>query len=166
MSNNKLSEIAVLIIMIIMNILLLYDFNYANTYRNNSIEIEVIPERRSYDYGDTVIIDLNVENKNRYAKLHYKITDIYSGGGFNALNLDSKEKVVEALESSTVSVDLRDKYYTPEKRRNKGAKAYGLKEKEYEELERYRKERETFERRDATKYDPVSLSMTLYLKNK
>lgn len=166
MSNNKISKIVVLIIMIIMNILLLYDFSYANTYKNNSIEIEVIPQRRSYDYGDTVTIDINVENKNRYAKLHYKITDIYSGGGFNALNLDSKEKIVDSLESSTVSVDLRDKYYTPEKRRNKGAKAYGLKEKEYEEFERYRKERETFERRDATKYDPVSKEQIEIIKSK
>ena len=166
MSNNKISKILIPIVLVIMTIPLLYSISFANTYRNNSIEIEVIPQRRSYDYGDTVTIDINVENKNRYAKLHYKITDIYSGGGFNALNLDSKEKVVEALESSTVSVDLRDKYYTPEKRRNKGAKAYGLKEKEYEELERYRKERETFERRDATKYDPVSKEQIDIIKSK
>ena len=43
--------------------------------------------------------------------------------------------------SSSISIDLRDKFYVPEKRQNKGAKAYGLTDKEYEEFERYRNEK-------------------------
>lgn len=141
MSNKKYLKPIISISLIIIAISLLYNISFANTYINNSIEIEVMPESRSYDYGDTVTIDINIENKNRYGKLHYKITDVYSGGGFNALNLDSKEKVVDSLESSSISVDLRDKFYVPEKRRNKGAKAYGLTDKEYAEFERYRNEK-------------------------
>ena len=66
---------------------------YANTYINNSIEIEVSPEKRSYDYGDNVAIIIGIKNKNRYGKLHYKITEIYSGGGFVPLNLNNDETI-------------------------------------------------------------------------
>ena len=138
-----------------MAISLLCNFSFANTYKNNSVEIEVTPQSRSYDYGDTVTIDINIENKNRYGRLHYKIIDVYSGGGFNALNLDSKEKVVDTLDSSSISIDLRDKFYVPEKRRNKGAKAYGLTNKEYEEFERYRNEKVIAERLGNTQSDKI-----------
>ena len=90
---------------------LLSNFSYANTYSNNSIEIEVSPTRRSYDYGDNVGIDINIINKNRYAKLHYKIKEVYSGGGFTPLNLDSSERVIDPLSSSEVEISLRDFFY-------------------------------------------------------
>ena len=90
---------------------LLSNFSYANTYSNNSIEIEVSPTRRSYDYGDNVGIDINITNKNRYAKLHYKILEVYSGGGFVPLNLDSNERVIDPLSSSEVEISLRDFFY-------------------------------------------------------
>ena len=96
---------------------MLVNFSYANTYSNNSIEIEVSPQRRSYDYGDNVGIDINITNKNRYAKLHYKIIEIYSGGGFIPLNLDSNEKVVDALGTAEIEVNLKDFFYNnPEDR--------------------------------------------------
>lgn len=116
----------------------LSNFNYASTLTNNSVEIQVGPEKRNYDYGDNIKINIEITSNNRYAKLHYRILDIYSGGGFDALNLDSKERVVDELESSQISIELRDKYYSPDKKRNKGAKAYGLTEKEYEEFTKYR----------------------------
>ena len=91
--------------------------NYANTYSNNSIEIEVSPQRRSYDYGDNVVIDINITNKNRYAKLYYNIIEIYSGGGFIPLNLDSNEKTIDALGAAEIEVNLKDFFYNnPEDR--------------------------------------------------
>ena len=90
---------------------LLSNFSYANTYSNNSIEIEVSPQRRSYDYGDEVVININVTNKNRYAKLHYKIKEIYSGGGFIPLNLDENEKIIEYFSSNENEVTLKDFFY-------------------------------------------------------
>ena len=90
---------------------MLVNFSYANTYSNNSIEIEVSPQRRSYDYGDNVGIDINITNKNRYAKLHYKILEVYSGGGFVPLNLNTEETVVDAFGSSEVEVNLQDFFY-------------------------------------------------------
>ena len=90
---------------------LLPNFSYANTYSNNSIEIEVSPTRRSYDYGDNVSIDIGITNKNRYAKLHYKILEVYSGGGFVPLNLDSNERVIDSLGSNEVEISLRDFFY-------------------------------------------------------
>ena len=59
-------------LVVIFLIMLLPNLTYANTYINNSIEIEVSPKRRSYDYGENVIIDINIKNKNRYGKLHYR----------------------------------------------------------------------------------------------
>ena len=90
---------------------MLINFSYANTYSNNSIEIEVSPQRRSYDYGDNVGIDINIINKNRYAKLHYKILEIYSGGGFVPTNLNTEETVVDVLGNSEVEANLRDFFY-------------------------------------------------------
>ena len=90
---------------------MLVNFSYANTYSNNSIEIEVSPQRRSYDYGDNVGIDINITNKNRYAKLHYKILEVYSGGGFVPINLNTEEMVVDAFGSSEVEVNLQDFFY-------------------------------------------------------
>ena len=87
------------------------DYSYANTYSNNSIEIEVSPQRRSYDYGDEVVININVTNKNRYAKLHYKIKEVYSGGGFIPLNLDENEKIIEYFSSNENEVTLKDFFY-------------------------------------------------------
>ena len=84
---------------------------YANTYINNSIEIEVSPDKRSYDYGDNVAIIIGIKNKNRYGKLHYKITEIYSGGGFVPLNLNNDETIISEFENSEKKVQLRDKYY-------------------------------------------------------
>ena len=113
----KLTKIALIFLIFIMNITMFISLNYANTYSNNSIEIEVSPQRRSYDYGDNVGIDINITNKNRYAKLHYKIIEIYSGGGFIPLNLDSNEKVVDALGTTEIEVNLKDFFYNnPEDR--------------------------------------------------
>ena len=86
-------------------------FSYANTYSNNSIEIEVSSGRRSYDYGDNVAIGINVTNKNRYAKLHYKVLEVYSGGGFIPLNFDSSEKVIDPLGTTEMEVKLKDFFY-------------------------------------------------------
>ena len=90
---------------------MLVNFSYANTYSNNSIEIEVSAQRKSYDYGDNVDIDIGITNKNRYAKLHYKILEVYSGGGFVPLNLNTEETVVDAFGSSEVEVNLQDFFY-------------------------------------------------------
>ena len=90
---------------------MLINFSYANTYSNNSIEIEVSPQRRSYDYGDNVGIEISITNKNRYAKLHYKILEVYSGGGFVQINLNTEETVVDALGNSEVEANLRDFFY-------------------------------------------------------
>ena len=37
--------------------------------------------------------------------------DVYSGGGFNAINLNKNEKVIDSFESSEKKVELKDKYY-------------------------------------------------------
>ena len=104
-------KLIIALLLIIMSIIMLVNFSYANTYSNNSIEIEVSPQRRSYDYGDNVGIDINITNKNRYAKLHYKILEVYSGGGFVPLNLNTEETVVDAFGSSEVEVNLQDFFY-------------------------------------------------------
>ena len=52
-----------IILAIAMSTLMLINFSYANTYSNNSIEIEVSPQRRSYDYGDNVGIDISITKK-------------------------------------------------------------------------------------------------------
>ena len=98
-------------ILIIVSTFMLINFSYANTYSNNSIEIEVTTERRSYDYGENVSIDISIKNKNRYGKLYYKIAEIYSGGGFEALNISNSEKEINELSNSNISVELKDKYY-------------------------------------------------------
>ena len=139
---------------------LLSNLSYANTYSNNSIEIEVSPQRRSYDYGDNVAIDINITNKNRYANLYYKISEIYSGGGFIPLNLDNSERVIASMSDIEINVALKDRYYkeTEDKeidthirfnnnyynskgRMSIGSHAYELTEKEYEEFTRYRNEK-------------------------
>ena len=104
-------KLIITLLLIIMSIIMLVNFSYANTYSNNSIEIEVSPQRRSYDYGDNVGIDINITNKNRYAKLHYKILEVYSGGGFVPINLNTEETVVDAFGSSEAEVNLRDFFY-------------------------------------------------------
>ena len=108
-STLKKVKTILLLVMIISS--LLSNFSYAYTYSNNSIEIEVSPTRRSYDYGDNVGIDIGITNKNRYAKLHYKIKEVYSGGGFVQLNLDSNERVIDPLSSSELEISLRDYFY-------------------------------------------------------
>ena len=105
----KKVKISLLLVIIVSS--LLSNFSYANIYSNNSIEIEVSPQRRSYDYGDEVVININVTNKNRYAKLHYKIKEVYSGGGFIPLNLDENEKIIEYLSSNENEVSLKDFFY-------------------------------------------------------
>ena len=113
----KLTKIALIFLILIMNITMFISLNYANTYSNNSIEIEVSPQRRSYDYGDNVGIDINITNKNRYAKLHYNIIEIYSGGGFIPINLDSNEKIIDALGTAEIEINLKDFFYNnPEDR--------------------------------------------------
>ena len=102
--------IYMLLLICMFSILQIYS-SYANTYSNNSIEIEVSPERRNYDYGDNVSLDINIKNKNRYAKLYYKITEIYSGGGFEALNISNSEEEINELSNSNISIELKDKYY-------------------------------------------------------
>lgn len=104
-------KLIITLLLIIMSIIMLVNFSYANTYSNNSIEIAVSPQRRSYDYGDNVGIDINITNKNRYAKLHYKILEVYSGGGFVPINLNTEETVVDAFGNSEVEVNLQDFFY-------------------------------------------------------
>ena len=106
-----LKKVKISLLLMVIVISLLPNFSYANTYSNNSIEIEVSPTRRSYDYGDNVGIDIGITNKNRYAKLHYKILEVYSGGGFTPLNFDSSERVIDPLSSSEVEISLRDFFY-------------------------------------------------------
>ena len=147
-------------ILIIVSTFLLIKFSYANTYSNNSIEIEVSPERRSYDYGENVSLDISIKNKNRYGKLYYKITEIYSGGGFEALNINNNEEVIDEFGSSNISIELKDKYYkeTNDKnidthitfnngyfngkgKMNIGRNAYEITKEEYDEFARYRNEK-------------------------
>ena len=90
---------------------LCFGVSYANTYSNNSIEIDVSPQRRSYDYGDNVSLDISITNKNRYGKLHYKIIDIYSGGGFIPINNYANEGVVDVFSSGSLEVNLKDFFY-------------------------------------------------------
>lgn len=111
----KKSKYLLLLIMIVSS--LLYNFSYANTYSNNSIEIEVSPVRRSYDYGDNIGIDINITNKNRYAKLHFKILEVYSGGGFIPLNLDEREFIIDSLGTNELEVSLRDFFYREQENR-------------------------------------------------
>ena len=106
----KVKKIISSLITVILAVLL-SNFSYANIYSNNSIEIEVSSQRRSYDYGDNVGIDIRTSNKNRYAKLHYKILEIYSGGGFVPLNLNNEEIVIDAFGNNEVEVNLRDFFY-------------------------------------------------------
>ena len=160
MKQYKIRKITLFIILLAMSILMLINFTYANTYSNNSIEIEVSPERRSYDYGDNVVLDINIKNKNRYGKLYYKITEIYSGGGFEALNLNNNEIVIDELENSELSVELKDKYYKESNdknidthitfnngyfngkgKMNIGRNAYEITKKEFDEFTRYRNEK-------------------------
>lgn len=111
MRDLKIGKITSLVLFSIMSIFVLINFSYANTYSNNSIEIEVSPVRRSYDYGDSVGIDINITNKNRYAKLHYKIKEVYSGGGFIPLNLDDTEHTIDPFGTKELEVSLRDFFY-------------------------------------------------------
>ena len=130
-------------ILLVVILILLPNLTYANTYINNSIEIEVSPKRRSYDYGDNVIIDISILNKNRYGKLYYTVTQIYSGGGFNPLNLNNNENIIKPLENSEISIELIDKYYKKVKREKTGRHAYEMTEKEYSEFTKYRSEKLT-----------------------
>ena len=127
---------------------------------NNSIEIEVSPQRMSYDYGDNVSLDISITNKNRYAKLYYKISEIYSGGGFSPLNLTNDERIVESNSNANISVILKDNFYkeTTEKdidthitfnngyyngkgKMSIGKNVYEMTEKEFSEFQRYRNEK-------------------------
>ena len=98
MSNKKINNLFYsLLLLAISFIILSSNVVFANTYSNNSIEIEVSPGSLSYDYGENVTISINVKNKNRYAKLYYKILDVYTGGGFEALNINTSYKVIDEL---------------------------------------------------------------------
>ena len=160
MINFEYKKIIIKIFLVVSFIILLPSLSYANTYSNNSIEIEVTPERRSYDYGDNVSLDINIKNKNRYAKLYYKITEIYSGGGFETLNISNSEEEINELSNSNLSVELKDKYYkeTNDKnidthitfnngyfngkgKMNIGRNAYEITKEEYDEFARYRNEK-------------------------
>ena len=146
--------------LILASTFMLINFSYANTYSNNSIEIEVSPEIRNYDYGDNVSLDINIKNKNRYAKLYYKITEIYSGGGFEALNISNSEEEINGLSNSNISIELKDKYYKETNKKNIdthitfnngyfngkgkmniGRNAYEITKEEYDEFTRYRNEK-------------------------
>ena len=133
-------------ILLVVILILLPNLTYANTYINNSVEIEVNSQKRNYDYGDNVLIDINIKNKNRYGKLIFKILDIYSGGGFNPLNLNNNEHIIESFENNQISIELIDKYYKKVKKEKSGRHAYGLTEKEYSEFTKYRSEKLTSEK--------------------
>lgn len=156
----KQSKINIIFLLMVVFIILLINLSFGNTYSNNSIEIEVTPHKRSYNYGEKVGIEIRINNKNRYGKLHYKITDIYSGGGFEPIDLNKEEIVVDELLSSEINIELKDKYYKETKEKNIdthitfnngyfskkgkmniGKHAYEITEKEYEEFNKYRKEK-------------------------
>ena len=141
MLNKLFKKNLIFFIYIVIFITLLSFLNYANTYSNNSIEIEINPQRMSYDYGEDVSIDISILNKNRYGKLYYKITEIYTGSGFTPLNLSGSEKSIDELKSSSDVVTLRDKYYQKEKKGKSGRHAYEMTDKEYSEFTKYRSER-------------------------
>lgn len=176
----SIKRIITYVSLIVMFITVLSSICYANTYSNNSIEISVSPVRRSYDYGDNVSIDIGITNKNRYAKIHYKITEIYSGGGFEALNLNNDERIIDELDSSEFNIELKDKYYKETENKNIdthitfkndyyngkgkitiGENAYELTREEYEEFTRYRNEKIVGEKIGSTPYvkgEPFKLS--------
>ena len=129
------------IVYVVIFVILLLNLNFANIFSNNSIEIEVSPRKRGYDYGEEISIDVKVNNKNRYGKLYFKVSDVYTGGGFSVSNPSNKEKVVDAFGSSSIEVRLLDKYYSETKDRGKGKHAYGMTDKEYKEFIKYRTER-------------------------
>ena len=125
---------------------------FANTYTNNSIDIEVSPKRRGYEYGEEVEVVVKVSNKNRYSKLYYKVSDVYTGGGFLASKVD-EYKEVDTFGTSEIEINLRDKYYTSTSDRVRGRNAYGMTKKEYEEFVRYRVEKEAGERAKASSFE-------------
>ncbi|MBR4314185.1 MAG: hypothetical protein IKP66_04670 [Lachnospiraceae bacterium] len=133
-------------------LLLLKTPTLAKTYVNNSIDIEVSPKRRGYEYGEEVEVVVKVSNKNRYGKLYYKVVDVYTGGGFLASKVD-EYKEVDTFGTSEIEINLRDKYYTPTSDRVRGRNAYGMTEKEYEEFIRYRVEKEAGERAKTSSFE-------------
>lgn len=135
--------------------MLLPSFCYANTYSNNSISIEVTPEKRTYDYKEDVGINIKIENKNRYAKLHYKINEVYTGGGFRPLNLSSDYQEIEPFDNKEFTITMHDNFITEEKNKTIGHKikkidigrhAYEVSEEEVEDFKKYRKEKTPTER--------------------
>ncbi|MDO5564596.1 MAG: hypothetical protein Q4F88_05145 [Eubacteriales bacterium] len=162
---NKKEKIWIFVIYTLLFLFLLFNFTFANSYSNNSISIEVNPQKRTYDYKDEINIEIKIENKNRYAKLHYKIKEIYTGGGFNALNLLSEYQEIEPLKDTKISVTMHDNFInerpeTPidthitfkdgyQSRINKyniGHHAYEITKEEFEELKKFRKEKNKQER--------------------
>lgn len=165
MSNKKINNLFYsLLLLAISFIILSSNVVFANTYSNNSIEIEVSQGSLSYDYGENVTISINVKNKNRYAKLYYKILDVYTGGGFEALNINTSYKVIDELLSDNTSMILKDKYHSESKgaiafngkdKMTIGRHVYEITKKEYEEFRRYRSEKEIIEKETSEPYQKV-----------
>ena len=160
MINTRLKKLISKGLILIAFLMLLPSFCYANTYSNNSISIEVTPEKRTYDYKEDVGINIKIENKNRYAKLHYKIKEVYTGGGFRALNLLSGYQEIAPLENKEFTITMHDNFITEEKNKTIGHKikkidigrhAYEVSEEEVEDFKKYRKEKTPTERISSNK---------------
>ena len=171
----KYKKILVLFLLVLPLVLLTFHFSYASTYYNNSMEIEANPHKRSYKYGEDITINIKIKNKNRYAKLFYKVTDIYSGGGFSTVNLDSSEKIVDSFGEDSISVKLKDNYYSEKLNKEiidthitfkNGYRPPNMTDEEYEEYSKYRGDKIVAHRLGKVLYEKESYTALELIKSK
>lgn len=171
----KYKKILVLFLLVLPLVLLTFHFSYASTYYNNSMEIEANPHKRSYKYGEDITINIKIKNKNRYAKLFYKVTDIYSGGGFSTVNLDSSERIVDSFGEDGISVKLKDNYYSEKLNKEiidthitfkNGYRPPNMTDEEYEEYSKYRGNKIVAHRLGKVLYEKESYTALELIKSK
>lgn len=171
----KYKKILVLFLLVLPLVLLTFRFSYASTYYNNSMEIEANPHKRSYKYGEDITINIKIKNKNRYAKLFYKVTDIYSGGGFSTVNLDSSERIVDSFGEDGISVKLKDNYYSEKLNKEiidthitfkNGYRPPNMSDEEYEEYSKYRGDKIVAHRLGKVLYEKESYTALELIKSK
>ena len=171
----KYKKILVLFLLVLPLVLLTFRFSYASTYYNNSMEIEANPHKRSYKYGEDITINIKIKNKNRYAKLFYKVTDIYSGGGFSTVNLDSSERIVDSFGEDGISVKLKDNYYSEKLNKEiidthitfkNGYRPPNMTDEEYEEYSKYRGDKIVAHRLGKVLYEKESYTALELIKSK
>lgn len=171
----KYKKILVLFLLVLPLVLLTFRFSYASTYYNNSMEIEANPHKRSYKYGEDITINIKIKNKNRYAKLFYKVTDIYSGGGFSTVNLDSSERIVDSFGEDGISVKLKDNYYSEKLNKEiidthitfkNGYRPPNMTDEEYEEYSKYRGDKIVAHRLGEVLYEKESYTALELIKSK